>query len=275
MKVYYENRSSDIYCRDSRYAGKTLGFTTHLHYQVELGCILQGRTRITVESECCEAQAGDMFIFFPNQVHRMETIEKEKYILLIVNPELLPEYARTLITTLPKENLLRGAAQDEELMALMHRISNVYISSEPYREEILRGYLLAFFGKLLPKLTLQDIQSRDLHVLGMILNYCAAHSEEDISLGVLERELHLSKYYISHILSAKLHVGFNDYINSLRVSNACRLLLGSNKSITEISEQVGFNTLRTFNRAFMKHMGVTPSGYRNKKSVGTSPSLPI
>ena len=35
-------------------------------------------------------------------------------------------------------------------------------------------------------------------------------------------------------------------------------------SVTEISEMVGFNTLRTFNRAFMKHMGCAPSEYRKR-----------
>ena len=64
------------------------------------------------------------------------------------------------------------------------------------------------------------------------------------------------------MMSAKLRMGFNDYINSLRVSNACKLLRKTDLSITEISERVGFNTLRTFNRAFSKQMGMTPREYR-------------
>ena len=35
--------------------------------------------------------------------------------------------------------------------------------------------------------------------------------------------------------------------------------------MTEISEAVGFNTLRTFNRSFQKQLGMTPSDYRAKK----------
>ena len=86
-----------------------------------------------------------------------------------------------------------------------------------------------------------------------------------VALDLLEKELHISKYYISHTLSSKLHMGFNDYVNSLRISNACRLLKKSDRSITEISDLVGFNTLRTFNCAFFKQMGMTPSEYRSKK----------
>ena len=68
-------------------------------------------------------------------------------------------------------------------------------------------------------------------------------------------------------MSSKLKMGFNDYINSLRISNACKQLLKTDASVTEISESVGFNTLRTFNRAFMKQMGMTPSEYRRQKKM--------
>jgi YesN/AraC family two-component response regulator len=97
------------------------------------------------------------------------------------------------------------------------------------------------------------------------MNYCNSHSDEDLSLRVLERELHLNKYYISHVMNSKLHIGLNDYVNSLRVSNACKWLVKSNRTITEISDEVGFNTLRTFNRAFVKQTGMTPSEYRRSK----------
>jgi AraC-like DNA-binding protein len=64
-------------------------------------------------------------------------------------------------------------------------------------------------------------------------------------------------------MNQKLGMGFNDYINSIRISNACRLLTESNAPISEISEEVGFNTVRTFNRAFVKHIGSSPREYRS------------
>jgi AraC-like DNA-binding protein len=47
-------------------------------------------------------------------------------------------------------------------------------------------------------------------------------------------------------------------------------------SVTEIAGFVGFNTSRTFNRAFIRHMGTPPSEYRKNHSYdGFSPSLPL
>lgn len=264
MPAFYENRSVDLYCRDSRFASKTMGYISHLHYHIELGFVFEGKTRTTVDSRVYEVNAGDIIIVFPNQIHQHETIEHEKYVLLIINPDMLPELTSFFTSSVPESNLIHGAANDPELRNLITNISDTYRSDMQFKEPILRGYLLTFFGKLLQKIELKDIQSRDYHVLGMIMNYCTANSDKNLSLATLEKDLHISKYYISHLMGSKLQIGFNDYINSLRVSNACKQLVKNEGSITEISEAVGFNTLRTFNRAFMKQTGMTPSEYRQK-----------
>ena len=64
-------------------------------------------------------------------------------------------------------------------------------------------------------------------------------------------------------------MNFNEYVNSMRISNACIYLSESKMSILEISTAVGFNTVRTFNRAFAKQMGISPRTYRNKMANGS------
>ena len=270
MPALYQNRNSDFYCRDSRFASKTMGFISHLHYHIELGFVFEGHTRVTIDSKTYDVRGGDVIVVFPNQIHQFETIEHEKYVLLIVNPDIMPELTSVFTSSTPVSNLLNGCAKDPELSELIMKISDTYRNDEPYKDALLRGYLLLFFSRLLSKLELQDVQSKDYNVLGVIMNYCTANSEKELSLGILERELHISKYYISHLMSSKLKMGFNDYINSLRISNACKQLLKTDASVTEISEAVGFNTLRTFNRAFMKQMGMTPSEYRRQKKMKKS-----
>ncbi|MBQ9112260.1 MAG: AraC family transcriptional regulator [Clostridia bacterium] len=265
MKPFYENKRDDFYCRDSDYKSKSLAYTSHLHYHIELAFLMGGRTRVTVDSNVYDVEAGDVIIVFPNQIHRFETLEKEKFILMIVNPDIISEFTKQFTSSIPESNIIKGGALDEDLSLLAKKISDSYYGNEQYKDTILRGYLLSFFGKILQKLTVKDVQAKEYNVLGSILNYCINNSSKPLSLDILEKELHISKYYISHIMSNKLRMGFNDYINSLRVSNACKYLQKSDKSITEISDIVGFNTLRTFNRAFLKQMGITPSEYRAKK----------
>lgn len=266
MKTFYQNKTDDFYCRDSEYSKKTLGYTSHLHYHIELALVKEGKTRVTIDTQTYHVEAGDIIIVFPNQIHRFETIEREKYILMIVNPDIVSEYMRFFTSKIPTCNLLKGAAQNRDLSTLAETISKVYRDDIVFRDEILQGYLTAFFGRLLGMITTKDIDSKDFNALGIIMNYCINNSTNALSLDTLEKELHISKYYISHVMNDKLNMGFNEYVNSIRVSNACKYLKKTNMSITEISDMVGFNTIRTFNRAFYKQLGVTPSEYRaNKK----------
>lgn len=265
MKAFYENKQSDFYCRDSSNSKKTLGYTSHLHYHIELALVKSGKTVVTIDSTEYTVEGGDIVVVFPNQIHRFETVEREKYILLIVNPDLISEYLKQFTSSVPISNVIKGGAEDPELYMLANKISSTFSAGEPYGDSIIRGYLLAFFGRILQKMETREVQTKESNVLGVILNYCINNSSKPLSLDLLEKELHISKYYISHTLSSKLRMGFNDYINSIRVSNACKYLAKSDKSITEISDLVGFNTMRTFNRAFQKQMSMTPSEYRAKK----------
>ena len=97
-----------------------------------------------------------------------------------------------------------------------------------------------------------------------IVGFCSEHFAEELSLEMLESELHLSKYYISHLFSGKLGIRFNDYINSLRISHACRLLRREDMQITEIAGLVGFEDPFYFSRIFARHIGCSPKAYRKR-----------
>ena len=93
-----------------------------------------------------------------------------------------------------------------------------------------------------------------------VLTYCSEHYTEPLTLEILSRELHLNKYYISHIFKERMNIGFSDFVNSLRIEHACNLLeKGSN--ITDIAFASGFSSIRTFNRVFVQNTGMTPRDY--------------
>ncbi|MBR4086416.1 MAG: helix-turn-helix transcriptional regulator, partial [Clostridia bacterium] len=101
-----------------------------------------------------------------------------------------------------------------------------------------------------------------------ILQYCARHYKEDLSVASIAEELNLSRSSVSHIFSLRIGMNFCDYLNGLRLSDAVSLLKNKSYSITEVAERSGFSTLRTFNRAFLKQYGVSPSLYRKNLNRG-------
>lgn len=267
MSPLYEKRKTDFYYRTDNDGRVKLGCNPHLHHHIELVYMIEGNSVGYADTAAHKISPGDMFVVFPNQIHRFVTTERERYMLFIVSPDMVPEIAAALSGGLPESNLLRARDCSPRAVRLLHDIAESSRENGDNRDLILRGFLLAFFGELLRKMPLIKLRSGDTQALKTVVDFCSKNYTRPLSLSLLEDELHISKYYISHLFGDKLNIRFNDYINSLRVTQACRHLRQSDKSITEISELVGFNTLRTFNRAFIRHIKLSPSDYRKNNTT--------
>ena len=100
-------------------------------------------------------------------------------------------------------------------------------------------------------------------LISRLLLYIGAHYLEPLSLEQTARALCVSKYHLSRIFSGKLHTNFNDYINQLRLDYAVHLIRSTSDSLTDICYASGFESNRTFNRAFRKFYNAAPSDLRS------------
>lgn len=266
MEANYEIKKEDFSFRTEGNGEKrtNLECTAHMHYEIEYFILLEGETVAYIDSVEYRLHAGDMCLVFPNQIHQFRTVSEEKYMLIIVSPDMIPELEDTFTSRIPCSSLVKSEELFSGAAELMRKVGEVSKSTGEYREIQMRGLLLAFFAELFEIINLTDVKNVSSHALKTVVNYCSRNFSRDLSLAILEDELHMSKYYISHLFSMKLKVRFNDYINSLRINDACRQLRQTDKTVTEISECVGFNTLRTFNRAFVRQIGMSPSEYRKQ-----------
>lgn len=264
-KAFYEQKNYDISHWTDRNGTCTLDSATHLHRDLELVLLLEGETEVLADSVHAKMKGGDVFLTFPNQIHAYKTIQRERFMIFTVKADLLPELAEVFELSIPRSPVIEGAGRDPHVLALFEALAEAcHLENHPYADARRRGYLLALFAELLGRMDITGIAVGDSGALRSIVAFCTRNFSENLSLSLLEEKLHLNKYYISHLFSGKLGLRFNDYVNSLRISEACRYLVATDRSVTEISELVGFNTLRTFNRSFIKQMGMSPSEYRKQ-----------
>jgi AraC-like DNA-binding protein len=87
--------------------------------------------------------------------------------------------------------------------------------------------------------------------------------QDDLSLNKLSNAISESENHISETLSQFLDTNFFQYVNNYRVEAAKVALRDKNRLITSIAYDVGFNSKSTFNTAFKKQVGQSPSAYRN------------
>jgi len=91
-----------------------------------------------------------------------------------------------------------------------------------------------------------------------------------LNIKQLARRLTIQPRHLSQILNESLHQNFYDFINSYRIEEAKKMLLGAsgeNLTILEVLLDAGFNSKSAFNRAFKKWTGLTPSEFKRKNNL--------
>ncbi|AZZ97831.1 AraC family transcriptional regulator [Pseudoalteromonas sp. R3] len=89
--------------------------------------------------------------------------------------------------------------------------------------------------------------------------------EEDLSLNKLSSAIGVSENHISETLSQLMQTNFFQFVNRYRISQAEKLLKETDMQVSSIQFEVGFNSKSTFNTAFKKATGLTPSLYRKQQ----------
>jgi AraC-like DNA-binding protein len=97
----------------------------------------------------------------------------------------------------------------------------------------------------------------------LIQNYINNHFQEDIRLEQLSKLADMNTTAFSRFFKQRTGKSLSDYIISIRLGHAARLLLETNQSISEISYFCGFNNLSNFNRLFKKNRNCTPKEFRS------------
>lgn len=94
-----------------------------------------------------------------------------------------------------------------------------------------------------------------------VLHFTFENSHRRIALAEVAQVAQLSPESFCRYF--KLHTGktYLAYLYEVRIAHACRLLLNTDKLVSVISREVGFNTLSNFNRVFVRQMRQTPVQY--------------
>lgn len=117
-----------------------------------------------------------------------------------------------------------------------------------------------------------QVSKSDSRRLQMAYTYILENfSNHHLKLSEVAALVNMSDSAFSHFFRKHAHHSFKQFLIDLRVRFACKLLLDSDESITEICFHSGFNNVTNFNRLFMKYRHCTPLQYR--KCRGENPDF--
>ncbi len=286
MKPLYESFNDDI----ELYKKESTHTPPHLHSFLEITYVLSGTLELGVGQELYHMDTGDLALIFPGQIHHSQVFDKNKgkSTYFIASPSYVEYYRNTLIKYEPVNPVIK--AQDlhpdvkyalEGIYKEMREDPTKYNTEKSLQTEndlqaeaeynerkkiIYQSFFNLILTRLLPLCQLVErTEKEDMDLIYRTVAYIAEHFTQNISLTSMAKDLYVSPFALSRIFSGVFHSNFNRYLNETRLEYALSLLRYTDQSITEIYENAGFESQRTFNRVFNEKLHMSPRKYR--KSV--------
>lgn len=129
---------------------------------------------------------------------------------------------------------------------------------------------------LAPECDKQTLASQDFHLpepgdpheraIAAAVALISAHFHEPLKLADVLAAVPVSRPTFSRHFKRSTGRSFITFLTEIRIANACRELTSSQKSVTDIAQDSGFNDLSHFNRMFRRQMKCSPLAWR-KSSV--------
>lgn len=276
----YQNKSGFFYS----FWDENRRYYPHFHSQIELNLMMWGRYSATVDQKSYAVEPGDLLVVFPNQVHSFDSPEKHRTLVMIFSTKLFPEFEEFFTGNIPENPVIRAKDMPfglvDSLLALHDRFCgnrraedftdvplDIYktVSSEMF----VKGYALQILSAVTASLRFGISEKETPDILRRFVIYCNKNFSREITLPSIAKELSVDRYYLSHLITARLGTTYSRYINSIRINEAARKLRNSQLPITEIAFSVGYTSIRTFNRTFLKIMGQSPREFRTSYVADT------
>ena len=159
------------------------------------------------------------------------------------------------ILTLPKFLDSVSARFEKELKTFIEYAQ----SDDAYKKWFINQRLFLLLSSL--AVSTQGFSS-NLTLSDRICRYLSDNIGVPFSSENIEKRFYLSYKYMSHLFKKEKGVTMQQYHNSVRMDEACRLLCSTLMSIGEIADKLGFSDVLYFSRCFRNYTGKSPSAYR-------------
>lgn len=251
---------------------------SHFHSTYEIYFLLSGQRTFFIQDRTIVASEGDVVIVAPNVLHRTTNAAVSEHERLIVNIDRSligltnGDEAGFLQPLLEREYVfmrfyLHERQSVEELAhGMMQEMRERQPGFELYARALVQQLLVVCGrhigrGSVVPLVSPSPMHER----IANIVRYMNDHYMEDLSLQRVADRFYVSTYYLSRFFKEATGFSFVEYLNSVRVKEAKKLLEGSPMKVGAIARKVGFHSVTHFGRVFKLVTGYVPLYYRKRK----------
>ena len=249
----------------------------HSHKNFELNYISSGAGRRIVGDNISGFEKGDLVLLGPELPHCWELLDAEKdetptcivthFSENIIDSDFfkMPELEKVVELLKNSNRGIRFKTEDDtEIRQILIELS------ESKGLEYYIG-LLKIFNHLLKiedqerlsnPMSRSSIFSKNMEKINKVYEYVFQNIQEGIRLEDASAVLNMAPSSFCRFFKKKTGLSFMEYVKNVRVGIAAKLLAETDKQITQICFESGYNNLANFNHYFKASMGKTPSDYR-------------
>lgn len=198
----------------------------------------------------------------------VELLRGARGAIMTVPVHELPEVMRMSVARPSRLAALFTCTATQDLIALMAKIGAELGGSHVFRTAALRALATLFALTALRETEAAPAPmpaAKRSKYLTRILPEIRAHLHQRLSVQDYARLIGISSIHFNRLCRQLMHCSAHELIENIRFQEACRLLTHSDKSISEIGYQLGFEDPSYFSRAFQRNLHETPSDYRRKR----------
>lgn len=230
-----------------------------------LGVVQQGEVVLNVDFKVLHLGAGSLYCMFPHQVHRIESLSLDCH---GVSAAFIPDIiGKQELTELNKQRFNYRAAvldsvQARQLNSLFETARDV--ASNTVKEHILRAIVSFAIDCLAHKQSLGSANVRHQAVALRFLELLDHNLAKERQPAFYADKLCITVGYLNEIVKSCLGCSTGSYIAQETLLRAKRELVYTDKTIQDISWDLGFEDYAYFSRFFSKHAGMSPAAFRDK-----------
>lgn len=261
----------------------------HAHQEYELHLIIETRGKAFIGDHIGDFKPGDLFMTGPNLPHNWVT--DEVWTEPIATRDMLVQFSHESV-----EKLAEGFPEFSQVLKLL-QLAQSGIIFEGFNPTFARGHMesirdnkaaerILAFVRFLVRLN-EHAEKKVLSVaklvqpegggkqarIAKVVDYVVKNFSETMSLGQGAEMARMTEITFSRNFQSVTGHSFVEFVNRVRIGQACAMLYASDDQIITISQMAGFKNLANFNRHFLKVKGMTPSEYRDAARKDLAPRL--
>ena len=251
MEIHHEVNSIDMKFAKTRWNKGILPF--HWHDKFEVIIPRDKPFGVLSEGVLYEVKPGDVVIIGGKVIHQFRVDEDDTNIYLgqfpykiLLNNGIVPKAVKPVIFA---EEIAEDKVFEKQLRDIFDIMEKERIVMEGEQNPFLQSMFSAFYFLIMRRFSLPEesnTEKKEKKDFYRIVEFANEHFAEDITVQSIAQTLFMDRGKLSGLFSKYTGTTLKNYINTLRVKNAAKLI-EQGKTVTEAALESGFQSVRTYN----------------------------